>query len=190
MKTLRYNPPSEWTGDSSNHLFLGFCDMLSYVNSYFKSRNDLKMIEIGSYMGESSSLFASSGMFKEIHCIEPFHQNEDANDDLGYTWDDKKKEFETNTRMFDNIILHEDFSFNVEHKFKDGTFDFVYVDGEHDYESVERDIKLYLPKLKPLSLFGGHDYHVGFQVIEAVNNLFGKPDDIFGDTSWIKKVGV
>ena len=94
MKTLRYNPPSEWTGDSSNHLFLGFCDMLSYVNSYFKSRNDLKMIEIGSYMGESSSLFASSGMFKEIHCIEPFHQNEDVNDDLGYTWDDKKKEFE------------------------------------------------------------------------------------------------
>ena len=50
------------------------------------------MIEIGSYMGESSSLFASSGMFKEIHCIEPFHQYEDFNDDFGYTWDDKKKE--------------------------------------------------------------------------------------------------
>ena len=57
MKTLRYNPPSEWTSIHQIIYFLDFCDMLSYVNSYFKGRNDLKMIEIGSYMGESSSLF-------------------------------------------------------------------------------------------------------------------------------------
>ncbi len=190
MKTLRYNPPSEWTGDSSNYLFLGFCDMLSYLNSYYKSRNDLKMIEIGSYMGESSSLFAASGMFKEIHCIEPFQQHEEFNVKSGYTWDDVKKEFDTNTRIFDNIILHEDFSFNIGHKFKDGTFDFVYLDGGHDYESIERDIKLYLPKLKPLSLFGGHDYSEKFpSVIKVVNKLIGEPDKHFLDASWIKNVG-
>ena len=94
MKTLRYNPPSEWTNSSANYLFLGFCDMLSYINSYFKGRNDLRMIEIGSFMGESSSLFASSGMFKEIHCIEPFSGKEEAFDTLPIdTWRDIYKLF-------------------------------------------------------------------------------------------------
>ena len=106
MKTLRYNPPNEWTNSSANYLFLGFCDMLSYINSYFKGINDLRMIEIGSFMGESSSLFASSGMFKEIHCIEPFSGNTDAFDTLPIdTWKDVKEEFDMNTRVFENIIL-------------------------------------------------------------------------------------
>ena len=191
MKTLRYNPPNEWTNSSANYLFLGFCDMLSYINSYFKGRNDLRMIEIGSFMGESSSLFASSGMFKEIHCIEPFSGNTDAFDTLPIdNWKDVKEEFDMNTRVFENIILHQDFSYNVDNKFEDKSFDFVYMDGAHDYKSVERDIQLYLPKLKPLRLFGGHDYSEEFpSLAEVVNKLFGKPDKHFLDASWIKNVG-
>ena len=30
------------------------------------------MCEIGSYMGESTLIFASQMIFDEIHCIEPF----------------------------------------------------------------------------------------------------------------------
>ena len=41
---------------------------------------NLKMIEIGSYMGESTMMFASSNIFTEIHCIEPFSGYEEFND--------------------------------------------------------------------------------------------------------------
>ena len=52
MKTYRFNPPIDWLKDKSNNLFMGLCDMILYLNSFFNGRNDLTMIEIGSAMGE------------------------------------------------------------------------------------------------------------------------------------------
>ncbi|GAG75308.1 unnamed protein product [marine sediment metagenome] len=37
--------------------------------------------------------------------------------------------------------------------------DFVYIDGNHSYEYVLRDIELYFPKVKEGGVVGGHDYH-------------------------------
>ena len=42
-------------------------------------------------------------------------------------------------------------------KFDNDSFDFVYIDGNHDYESVINDINNYKPKLRKNSLIGGHD---------------------------------
>ena len=71
------------------------------------------MIEIGSYMGESTMMFASSNIFTEIHCIEPFSGYEEFNDMFAINWDIVYDEFKTNTRHFDNITLHKDFSYNI-----------------------------------------------------------------------------
>lgn len=35
--------------------------------------------------------------------------------------------------------------------------DMVYIDGNHSYEYVKKDIELYAPKIKPGGLIGGHD---------------------------------
>ena len=35
--------------------------------------------------------------------------------------------------------------------------DFVYIDGNHAYEYVKKDIGLYYPKLKKGGVIGGHD---------------------------------
>lgn len=37
-------------------------------------------------------------------------------------------------------------------------FDFIYLDGRHDYMSVKSDIEWYYPLLKPGGIFAGHDY--------------------------------
>lgn len=42
--------------------------------------------------------------------------------------------------------------------FIDGSLDFVYIDGNHSYDSVREDIGLYYPKLKEGGLLAGHDY--------------------------------
>ena len=91
------------------------------------------------------------------------------------------------TRFFDNIIHHEDYSYNVVNNFKDNDYDFIYIDGSHTYESVKRDLELYLPKLKKGGIIGGHDYsQIWPGVIEAVNEVVGNPDKNFIDDSWIK----
>jgi hypothetical protein len=50
--------------------------------------------------------------------------------------------------------------------------DFVYVDGNHQYESVKQDIELYYPKLSPDGIIGGHDFSSNFlDVIRAVTEF-------------------
>jgi len=42
--------------------------------------------------------------------------------------------------------------------FQDETLDFVYLDGDHTYENVSKEIPAWGVKLKPSGLMGGHDY--------------------------------
>lgn len=42
--------------------------------------------------------------------------------------------------------------------FADGSLDFVFIDGAHEREAVERDIQGWWPKVKPGGLMAGHDY--------------------------------
>lgn len=51
----------------------------------------------------------------------------------------------------------------------DESLDFCYIDGDHSYEGVKRDIELYYPKLKWGGVLGGHDFSGTFLgVIRAV----------------------
>lgn len=57
-------------------------------------------------------------------------------------------------------------------------FDMVFIDGDHEYESVKEDILAWRPLLKEGGLLCGHDYghpdyHAG--VTAVVNELFGEP---------------
>ena len=68
----------------------------------------------------------------------------------------------------------------------DDSLDFIYVDGEHDYDSINRDIKEWWPKLKLGGLFSGHDYKLigpdgqDFGVIRAVAEHVAKHNlDVF-----------
>ena len=88
-----------------------------------------------------------------------------------------------------NITHIEDYSYNVVNQFKDESIDFIYIDANHSYESVKKDLELYLPKLKQNGWIGGHDYNKNQWpgVVKAINENIGKPQHIFKDTSWLSK---
>ena len=56
--------------------------------------------------------------------------------------------------------------------FKDNSVDFVYIDGNHSYKFVLKDIESWLPKIKEGGVLCGHDYKK--DVLEAVTDLFGE----------------
>lgn len=187
MDSLRFNPIPSWRGGGFNWYYLGLNQMLHEISQELLDIPNLKMLEIGSYMGESTSMFAASGIFDEIHCIEPFHGYEEANDILNKEWHDVYEEFKINTRHFNNITVHHDHSYNISDRFEDNYFDLIYIDAAHDYESVKKDIELYLPKCK--RIMAGHDYSPEWPgVIQSVIETLGKPDLTFADSSWIKKI--
>ena len=130
MISMRLNPPSSWLGNSGkNGFFLGFLELIIHVTNQIKPHS--KMIEIGSYTGESTSMFAASGFFKEIYAIDC---------SMGAEFKHKLEEFEINTRLFDNIKLTKDFSHNVVNDFADDSIDFIYIDGDHSFEYVFNEI--------------------------------------------------
>jgi hypothetical protein len=56
-------------------------------------------------------------------------------------------------------IIH-GFSTDVEiiHKFVDGYFDFVYIDGDHSYQGAKSDLLNFFPKVRVGGIIAGHDY--------------------------------
>ena len=98
--TLRYNPPPEWNKDNNyNYQYFGLIRLCEHLVSYFVERKNITMLEIGSYKGESTSIFASTGLFSKITCLEPFEGNEEALDLLDDDWIRVKKEFWTNFKF-------------------------------------------------------------------------------------------
>ena len=196
MFTHRFN--LNWNNNTFNKQFFGLSKLIQFIYyNYLTENKEYKMIEIGAYMGESTMMFACLNLFKEIHTIEPFKDMggriEQFNSQNDYNWDTIYNEFQINTRLFDNITLHKDFSYNVADKFEDNSVDFIYIDGDHSYDAVTKDLEMYLPKLKHNGVIGGHDYSENDQynkqnTIKAVNNIVGKPDKVFVDSSWVKQI--
>ena len=184
--SMRYNPPPDWYCNVNfNTYFFGLVDLCSNIREKMWASKELKMLEIGSYKGESTSIFAASALFSSITCIDPLKGEEEALEVLGDDWSRVKSEFWTNIRYWDHINLIQDYSYNVLNKFENKEFDFIYIDGNHGYKEVIQDIELCLPKCK--TAIGGHDYHESNnQVVEAIHSTLGPPDFVFIDSSWIK----
>lgn len=63
------------------------------------------------------------------------------------------------------------------------TADMVFIDADHAYDAVKRDILAWRPVLAPGGILSGHDYHRGWQgVIQAVSELV--PTNRRHETIW------
>lgn len=66
-------------------------------------------------------------------------------------------------------------------QFEDGFFDFIYIDGDHQFRGINADIRAFYPKLREGGFFGGHDYVKARRcgVVRAVNEFFKEIDREF-----------
>jgi predicted O-methyltransferase YrrM len=85
----------------------------------------------------------------------------------------------------DRLVPIQGYSFQVVDQFADNFADIIFIDADHSYESVKKDILKYTPKLKKGGLLTGHDIDYP-GVNKAVKELI-KEFDVGPNFVWIKK---
>lgn len=178
----------------SLHGFFDFEDI--YDAACSASRDGSILVEVGSWMGKSACYLAArlkdAGKDATLFCVDPQE---------GIHYGPGKEEFEAKcgrgattwipfvrnikaSGLQDVIVPMSCKSVQAAKLFEDGTVDFVFIDGAHDYESVKADILAWLPKLVNGGVIAGHDWGAGEGVEKAVGEVFGERFEVRGH-SWI-----
>jgi len=90
--------------------------------------------------------------------------------------------------IFEKWDKNESVSWDAANLFKDNSIDFVFIDADHSYESVTKDINSWLPKIKKGGIISGHDYFTSPGVKSAVDELLGNVESDRKQNIWYKKV--
>jgi predicted O-methyltransferase YrrM len=165
----------------------GLIDMINWINT-IRPTSEMRIIEIGSYIGESTMIFAQH--FKEVVSVDPYINDYDLDDAACHhvPFDKVYEQFIRNTLSVPNIKSIKETSQNAFSILKDQQWDMVYIDGLHTLEGAWYDIEHYKTLIKPGGFVCGHDYGWG-NVRHAIGNLLDdKVDATFKDTSWAKQI--
>lgn len=165
----------------------GLEDMIRWINT-IRPTSEMRMIEIGSYVGESTMIFAEH--FKEVISVDPYVNDYDVTDlACSYASFDKVySQFLKNTLDIPNIKSIRDTSENALSILNTKEWDLVYIDGIHTLEGVMFDIGNYRNLISKGGFISGHDYGWG-NVKHSIGILLdGKIDNVSKDHSWIKQL--
>lgn len=165
----------------------GLFDLMEHIKL-----EDIVMIEIGCFQGESTSIFAQHDQVKKIYCIDPWVSGYDRIDraakcdmkEVEAAFDERMKPFEekiTKLKMKSSDAI----TYFLDNNIK---VDLVYIDGNHGKSAVIADINNYKQIIKEGMFISGHDWqHEPVRL--AVEQTLGKIDETFRDNSWIKRIG-
>lgn len=141
------------------------------IREAMKLGDNLIGVEIGTDEGINAREILETGKIKMLYLIDPYMPyNEPSFNKNNYEPTKQLYKAELLLKKFENkkfIIFESDEA----KQFIPDNLDFVYIDGNHNYEFVKQDILNYLPKVKKGGVIGGHNIdRVG--VIKAILEIF------------------
>ena len=161
------------------------------ISHLIRSLNQPKVCEVGVRHGDFLNIIAQ-GNISEAYGVDIW-QNTGANgqNDNLYPQKELDRQYQATLDRFrhnDKIKIIREFSDKASELFDDEYFDFVYLDADHTYEGVKRDLNCWYSKVKTGGILSGHDYidgeltvklghSVRFGVVDAVEE-FKKENEI------------
>jgi len=163
---------------TSPKMVAGLVALCADISAHFKDR-PITIVEVGSYIGESTQIFLNHLHIEKLHCVDKW--------DVTDKYDASEiSQAETVFNLLHStnpkVTIHKTHS--RDEALKNLRPDFVYIDASHRYEDVAADIDFWLPLVKKGGIIAGHDYaHKFLGVIKAVDERFAFKK-IYADTSW------
>lgn len=153
------------------------------IQQFFKPT--FKMVEIGSLEGISTLLFSKFvDTVYSVDCYDYKVPPEGRIPEHDQTFIEAERMFIERTKDVPNIIKIRKTSVEAAKDFPDGSLDAVYIDAEHDEDSVREDIRAWRPKIKPGGFLVGHDY-----VLPHIQKILTQEEGLYHitiapDSSW------
>jgi len=142
---------------------------------YFNNK-PVDVVEIGTYKGINAKQILKNLNVRSLYAIDPWNNyseyNEYNNESLKKVYDSAMKLLKKEVKS-GKVIVVRDYSENAYNILKNKKFDFIYIDGNHDYNYVKKDIFSFWSLLKDGGILGGHD--IDFTgVLQAVSEFSAK----------------
>ena len=113
--------------------------------------------EIGVDKGEFSEVIAKSGL--KLYSIDTWFSYDDYKETRGQdVLDEIYEKAKRRLAPYPNCIVIRKSSVEAAKDFEDGSLDFVYIDGNHQFMYVAEDIAIWSKKVKVGGIICGHDY--------------------------------
>jgi hypothetical protein len=146
--------------------------------------------EIGVFKGEFSDVLCKVLQPRQLVLIDLFSGFTNSGDQDGNNMEivnigDVYRRLVAVSKKFPALNVMKGDSSTILRSFPDNTFDMIYIDGDHSYEGVKKDLDVAMMKVKPGGWIMGHDFGLNFEkakhvyefgVEKAVRELCGNRD--------------
>ncbi|WP_373002794.1 class I SAM-dependent methyltransferase [Sulfurimonas sp.] len=169
--------------------------MQELIHNYC-SKNDIKLLEIGSWAGGSVITWAEALSKKsktsKIYCIDPWEDYLDNNNQL---WTHKTMKNATKKNKIYSLFLHNIITSgyvemvsilrgkteDMVKTLKEKSFDVIFIDANHAYNAVKKDLSSVIPLLKDGAILCGDDLELQYSEVNTELLLKSKNMDVIVD---------
>jgi hypothetical protein len=136
----------------------------------------LKIAELGVFEGEFSKEIYSICKPKELNLVDLFSGifgsgDKDGKNHRYINLDDALINIQKYFIDKLDVFIYKNSTVDFLMGTKDNYFDMIYIDADHSYNSVKKDLELSYQKIKPNGFICGHDYVTGTEAFHAVNDF-------------------
>jgi predicted O-methyltransferase YrrM len=116
--------------------------------------------EIGVSLGKYSKCLSVHNPEATIYSIDPWVPYPGYAESLSVSTEEMEEIFQEAKKRLENTgcIIIRRFSMNAVREFEDGELDFVYIDGNHQFQHVTNDIAEWSKKVRRGGIVSGHDF--------------------------------
>jgi predicted O-methyltransferase YrrM len=117
-----------------------------------------KGAEIGTERGIYSEVLLKANPKLTLYCVDPWKAYKEYREHTTQSKiDEIYKEAIERLKPYNCCIIRK-FSDKAYQDFPDGSLDFVYIDGNHDFTHVSEDLRNWTPKVRSGGIVAGHDF--------------------------------
>lgn len=137
-------------------------EMIKYYSQKIQNSN---VLEIGIFQGEFFEFLLQECNPSMIDGVDLFYGNIGSGDvdgnnvvhtDMEFEYERLSKKYMDDAR----VVFHKCFSHEYLSNCDDDKYDLIYIDADHSYHAVKRDIELAFLKIKNKGFIMGHDYEL------------------------------